>query len=145
MTWHILYVSYEENGRDYIGAHSTTDLNDGYLGSYKDKTFQPESRIIIGYYKTRESLIRAEGNLQRSLNVAMDPQYVNRSIQTSTGFDRHGVKDPLLGVVVNKIVVSFASDQFDRNPSLVDCALRLADRGHASIPSTLSNPNDATR
>jgi hypothetical protein len=93
MIWHILYVSYEEGGRDYVGAHSTIDLNDGYLGSYTDKTFIPKNRIIVGYYKTRESLILAEESLQRSLNVAVDPQYANRSIQTSTGFDRYGVKD----------------------------------------------------
>ena len=93
MTWHILYDSYEEEGRDYIGAHSTEDLNDGYLGSYKDKTFNPKNRISIGYYKTREALIQAEISLQKVLNVAIDPQYVNRSVQTSTGFDRSGVPD----------------------------------------------------
>jgi hypothetical protein len=93
MTWHILYLSYETWGRDYVGAHSTGDLYDGYLGSYKDKTFQPDDRIILGYYKTREALLKAEENLQKSLNVAKDPQYANRSIQTSTGFNRKGVPD----------------------------------------------------
>lgn len=93
MTWHILYLSFEETGRDYVGAHSTDDLNDGYLGSYQDKTFNPQHRIAIGYYKTREALIRAEISLQKVLNVARDPQYANRSIQTSTGFNRSGVPD----------------------------------------------------
>ena len=91
--WHILYLSYESEGRDYIGAHSTEDINDGYLGSYRDRSFSPDHRIIIGYYKTRNSLLRAEENLQKSLDVARDPQYANRSIQTSTGFNRQGVKD----------------------------------------------------
>jgi hypothetical protein len=93
--WHILYLSYESDGRDYIGAHSTEDLNDGYMGSYKDKTFCPDNRIIIGYYKSRKSLLKAEENLQKSLDVAKDPQYANRSIQTSTGFNRQGVQDTL--------------------------------------------------
>lgn len=91
--WHILYLSYESEGRDYIGAHSTEDINDGYLGSYRDRSFSPDHRIIIGYYKTRNCLLRAEENLQKSLDVARDPQYANRSIQTSTGFNRQGVKD----------------------------------------------------
>jgi hypothetical protein len=63
------------------------------MGSYKDKTFLPDNRIIIGYYKSRESLLKAEENLQKSLNVAKDPQYANRSIQTSTGFNRQGFPD----------------------------------------------------
>ena len=91
--WHILYLSYESEGRDYIGAHTTENLYDGYLGSYRDQSFSPDNRITLGYYKSRESLLKAEENLQKSLNVAKDPQYANRSIQTSTGFNRQGVKD----------------------------------------------------
>ena len=91
--WHILYLSYETYGRDYLGAHSTKNLNDGYLGSYSDKSFNPDSRIIIGYYKSRESLLTAEESLQKSLDVAKNPAYSNRSIQTSTGFNRQGVPD----------------------------------------------------
>jgi len=91
--WHVLYLSYESEGRDYIGAHSTEDLYDGYLGSYSDSSFSPDNRIIVGYYKSRDSLLQAEESLQTSLNVAKDPQYANRSIQTSSGFNRQGVPD----------------------------------------------------
>jgi hypothetical protein len=91
--WHILYLSYETWGRDYIGAHSTDDLNDGYMGSYSDKTFNPDGRIILGYYKTRKALLRAEQIYQEVLGVVVDPQYANRSVQTSTGFCRKGAID----------------------------------------------------
>ena len=94
--YHFLYDSFEEGpeGRDYIGAHSTDDLNDGYLGSYTDPTFRPTARIIISFHPDRKSLLRAEQNLQRLLNVVEDPQYANRSIQTSEGFDTSGMKFP---------------------------------------------------
>ena len=94
--YHILYNSYEETpgGRDYIGAHSTEDLYDGYLGSFSDKSFKPTSRIIVSFHPCRESLIKAEINLQKVLNVVEDPQYANQSYQTSTGFCVLGGKFP---------------------------------------------------
>lgn len=91
--WHILYLSYESDGRDYVGAHSTDNLYDGYMGSYKDRTFRPDSRIILGYFKNRKALLRAEQIYQEVLGVVADPQYVNRSVQTSTGFCRKDAID----------------------------------------------------
>jgi hypothetical protein len=92
-TWHIVYVSYESSstGRDYVGKHSTTNLHDGYLGSYADVKFNPDSRIILGYYKTSEAAVAAEIQWQRVLGVVSDPQYANRSYQTAKGFDRTGL------------------------------------------------------
>lgn len=86
--WHIVYLSYESppNGRDYIGKHSTPDLNDGYFGSFKDKEFNPDSRVILGYYKTAKAAVAAEIQWQRVFQVAVDPQYANRAYQTSVGF-----------------------------------------------------------
>ena len=94
--YHILYNSYEEHlgGRDYIGAHSTEDLYDGYLGSYTDPTFNPTGRMIISFFQSRESLIKAEMRLQRTLKVVEDPQYANQAYQTSTGFCCRGAKFP---------------------------------------------------
>lgn len=50
MMWHIVYLSYESKpgGRSYIGKHSTNDLYDGYLGSFSDEHFDPDSRITLG-------------------------------------------------------------------------------------------------
>jgi hypothetical protein len=86
--YHILYLSFEETpeGRSYVGAHSTDCISDKYLGSFIDKTFNPTAKIIIGYFKTRESLLEAESSLQTSLNVVRDPHYANQSIQHGSGF-----------------------------------------------------------
>lgn len=86
--YHILYISFEETpeGRSYVGAHSTDDLNDGYLGSFVDKNFSPTSRIIVGYFKSRESLLQAEESLQKVLDVVSDTNYANQSFQHGKGF-----------------------------------------------------------
>lgn len=96
MMYHFLYDSFEESpgGRDYIGAHSTEDLYDGYLGSFSDKSFKPTGRIIISFYPDRETLLKAEQNFQKLLNVVEDPQYANRAYQTSSGFNTQGAKFP---------------------------------------------------
>jgi hypothetical protein len=96
--YHFVYLSFEEspNGRNYIGKRSTSTLEDGYLGSFKDDSFSPSHRIILGFYKTSEAAIQAEIQFQRVLNVVEDPSYANRSFQTSTKFyyDRTGEKRP---------------------------------------------------
>jgi len=91
--WHIVYLSFEsgKTGRDYIGKHSTLCINDGYLGSYRDLSFNPDSRIILGYYKSAQAAISAEIQWQRVFQVVEDPQFANKSYQTSTGFDTTGV------------------------------------------------------
>jgi len=86
--YHFVYVSFEggQSGRNYIGKRSTSTLEDGYLGSFKDDSFSPSHRIILGFYKTSEAAIRAEIQFQKVFNVVEDPSYANRSFQTSTGF-----------------------------------------------------------
>jgi hypothetical protein len=90
--FHTVYNSYESkpDGRDYIGKHSTQDLNDGYLGSFKDQTFEPDHKITLIYAKTAQGAIWFEGQFQKVFGVVKDPQFANRSTQTGTGFDRTG-------------------------------------------------------
>lgn len=90
--YHYVYLSFEEHagGRNYIGVHSSNDLNDGYLGSYKDKTFAPTAKIILQFFRTRESAIRGEIQWQKTFTVAEDNTYANRAYQTDTKFDTSG-------------------------------------------------------
>lgn len=92
--WHIVYLSFESfrTGRDYIGKRSTPNLHEGYLGSYLDPCFNPDTRIILGYYKTSQAAIAAEIQWQRVFQVATDSQFANRAYQTSTGWDITGTK-----------------------------------------------------
>ena len=93
MMYHIVYLSFENKpgGKSYVGKHSTENLYDGYLGSFADKSFSPDSRIILGFYKDAHSAVQSEIQWQRSLQVKEDSSYINQVYQTSTGFDCTGV------------------------------------------------------
>ena len=86
--FHTVYDSFEsrQGGRDYIGKHSTEDPYDGYLGSYKDKTFNPDDKIVFAYAKTKEGAVWLEIMFQRVFGVVEDPQFANKSYQTSDKF-----------------------------------------------------------
>jgi hypothetical protein len=92
--WHLVYLSYESGhrGRNYIGKHTTKDLYDGYLGSFSDESFNPDSRIILGVFNSPEAATQAEIQWQRVFNVVPDPEFANRSYQTSTKFDTTGLE-----------------------------------------------------
>jgi hypothetical protein len=92
--FHTVYNSFESgpNGRDYIGKHSTDDPYDDYRGSFKDKSFEPDDKIVIGYSKTKEGAVWLEIQWQRAFGVVEDPQFANQVYQTSTGFDTTGAK-----------------------------------------------------
>jgi hypothetical protein len=91
--FHTAYNSYESklNGRDYIGKHSTENLDDGYLGSFTDQGFDPDSKITMAYSKTAEGAVWFEMNFQNVFDVVRDPQYANRAKQTGTKFDTTGI------------------------------------------------------
>jgi len=92
--FHTVYNSFEEkiSGRDYIGKHSTQNPYDNYLGSFVDDSFCPDSKIVLGYSKTAEGAVWMEIQWQRILIVAEDPQFANKTYQTSEKFDCTGFK-----------------------------------------------------
>jgi hypothetical protein len=93
MTWHIVYLSYESKpgGRNYIGKHSTENIHDGYLGSFSDSSFRPDSRIILGVFKSSEAAVEAEIQWQRVFRVVSNSDFANKSYQTSNKFDTTGI------------------------------------------------------
>jgi len=91
---HYVYHSYEEWGRDYIGSRSCDCLPEEdtrYFGSFKDKTFKPTGKNILFVCETRQEVAEIEIILHDFFDVAVNPQFANRSKQTSTKFDRTGV------------------------------------------------------
>jgi hypothetical protein len=99
--FHTVYLSFEDGkvGRDYIGKHSSEDPYDEYLGSYKDKSFNPTEKIILEYAKTEEGAVEAEIRWQQVFKVAEDPQFANQSYQTSEKFlfNKKGPEHPNFG------------------------------------------------
>jgi hypothetical protein len=85
-----VYYSYEEWGRGYIGSKpsgcSCDPSKDPYMGSFKDKTFKPSNKIILGIYNTPQECINAEIILHEFFKVDINPHFVNLARQTSTGF-----------------------------------------------------------
>jgi hypothetical protein len=84
------YYSYEEWGRGYIGSRpSGCECNpeeDLYMGSFKDKTFTPTNKIILGVYSTPQECLDAEVTLHEFFKVDINPHFANLARQTSTGF-----------------------------------------------------------
>ena len=91
---HYIYYSYEEWGRGYIGVKSSENpLTDGYFGSYTDTTFQPDHKIVIAEFSSREEAQSAEILLHEYFEVSENPHFANRCKATSTGFSCTGRKD----------------------------------------------------
>jgi len=92
---HYIYYSYEENGRGYIGSRSCacSPEDDDYFGSYKDKTFKPNKKIILATCESKEQRYQMEYFYQKLHNVVENPHFANRAFQTTTGFSRLGLKN----------------------------------------------------
>lgn len=82
--YHFLYKTINlVNGKYYFGRHSTSDLEDGYLGSGKSlrhalKKYGKEnfSREILGFYPDFSSLVEKEKELVTE-EIVLDPKSYN--------------------------------------------------------------------
>jgi hypothetical protein len=86
--YHYTYYSYESWGRGYIGRRSCSCLpeEDYYFGTYSDKTFNPNNKIILGLYNTKEEAADAEVQLHAFYQVHLNPHFANKAKQTSRKF-----------------------------------------------------------
>ena len=91
---HYVYKSFEEEGREYIGVRSCDCLPEEdtkYFGSFRDKTFFPTEKTILFVCETRQEASEIEIELHDFFDVAVNPQFANKSKQTSTKFDTAGL------------------------------------------------------
>jgi len=89
MIYYYVYYSYEEWGRGYIGKRQCKCLpaeDTKYFGSFKDKSFHPQLKIILGTYLSKEEALEAEVVLHNFFNVDINPHFANRAKQTSKKF-----------------------------------------------------------
>lgn len=86
--FHYTYYSYESWGRGYIGRRSCSVLpeQDNYFGTYSDKTFSPDQKVILGVYATKEEAAEAEVKLHEFFQVHLNPHFANKARQTSKKF-----------------------------------------------------------
>jgi hypothetical protein len=86
--YHYTYYSYEEYGRGYIGVRTCKCLpqNDNYFGSFSDKTFKPNRKIILEIYDTREKAQIDEVILHNFFSVDINPHFANKAKQHTEKF-----------------------------------------------------------
>lgn len=70
------------NGKYYFGIHSTNNIDDGYMGSgvrlhqaYRKYGIENFKKEILGFYKTRKSLLEAEAKVVTMFEVNSDKCY----------------------------------------------------------------------
>lgn len=91
--YHYVYYSYELEGRGYIGKRSckcTPEQDSEYFGSFSDKTFKPDRKMILATFASSEEALQAEIRLHNFYDVAANPHFANRAKQSSKFFNTEG-------------------------------------------------------
>lgn len=92
--FHYVYYSYEEWGRGYIGKRTCSCVPENdtkYMGSFSDKTFKPNHKIILATFATSREALAAEALLHDAYNVSKNPLFANKAKQTTEWFNTEGV------------------------------------------------------
>ena len=88
--YHYTYMSIDPvDGRRYIGSRSCRCLpkeDTKYFGSYRDKSFKPQEKIILKTFSSRKEAFKHEIYLHFVLDVAVSNKFANRARVTTTGF-----------------------------------------------------------
>lgn len=100
--YYYTYYSYEQWGRGYIGRRGCTcspEEDIEYFGSYKNKSYRPTHKIILGVYKTEAEAITAEVKLHAFFDVDINPHFANKARQKTVGFSfsASGKENPRYG------------------------------------------------
>lgn len=89
---HYVYLSYEDNGRMYIGSRTSSvhPEEDLYFGSFSDKTFNPTKKKVLKTFATREEADKWESYLHEANSVDVNERFANQVKQKD---QRHYVGD----------------------------------------------------
>lgn len=118
MTHYTYRITNIKNGRHYYGTRTsklnipTEDIGINYFSSSSDKDFMNDQKInpqnykykVILIFDTRKQAIQSEIKLHNKFNVGANPRFYNKCKQTSTGFDRAGVKFKCIPNNPNRLV-----------------------------------------
>ncbi len=86
---HYVYLTYETNGRLYIGSRSCECLPEEdteYMGSFSDDTFEPNNKKILRTYDTREKALQYEVELHEHFDVGNSTRFANKAKQLTNKF-----------------------------------------------------------
>ena len=98
--YHYVYCSYDLDYNLYIGVRKSkkNPEEDLYLGSFKDMSFRPVGKWILGCFFNRKDAMSYEIYLHELWNVKTNNLFINRANQKTGGFDTTGRPSSTRGV-----------------------------------------------
>jgi hypothetical protein len=87
--YHYTYLLLGYDGRFYYGVRSCKcrPSEDKYMGSFKDRTFSPKKKRILGLFSSRQEALQEEIRIHALKNVDKSKKYANRAKQKTDRFN----------------------------------------------------------